>query len=187
MSIINAQPITLNVVDASPFARDVWSKRVQGIHGLCVEVHTEAPSSPDRLAQGLWALVLASFPAEVSKRLTAMASSTPDSAQVMLLLGPGSETAAKDVGSALVVGSEESEHAITRQLTTMARTLWAERELAAALRFPAENPYPVLSFDRSGTLVYANLPVALAEPCRRVRRTGPAAGEQASCPRGACR
>ena len=156
MSIINAQPITLNVVDASPFARDVWSKRVQGIHGLCVEVHTEAPSSPDRLAQGLWALVLASFPAEVSKRLTAMASSTPDSAQVMLLLGPGSETAAKDVGSALVVGSEESEHAITRQLTTMARTLWAERELAAALRFPAENPYPVLSFDRSGTLVYAN-------------------------------
>ena len=62
MSIINAQPITLNVVDASPFARDVWSKRAQGIHGLCVEVHTEAPSSPDRLAQGLWALVLASFP-----------------------------------------------------------------------------------------------------------------------------
>ena len=156
MSITHAQPITLNVVDATPFARDVWSKRVQGIHGLYVELHTEAPAAPVRLAQGLWALVPDSFSVAVSGRLTAMVSSIPDAAQVMLVLGSSSGSTMRDVGSALVVNSEETDHAITRQLRSMVRTHRAERALAAALRFPAENPHPVLSFDRSGAVVYAN-------------------------------
>ena len=112
MPTTSPQLITLNVVDASPRAREIWSARAEAIEELRVEQHTEAPCSADVMATGLWALVPASFPADVAEQLVAMASDIPDSSQVMLLMGRDSGYAVVENGGLMVVGSDESAHAI---------------------------------------------------------------------------
>ena len=59
-------------------------------------------------------------------------------------------------GVAVSIGPGESERAIRRALKSMVRTHRAERALESALKFPAENPNPVLSLNKAGELLYVN-------------------------------
>ena len=150
------QRLTINVADASPQAYERWTSRARGLDSVVVECHNVAPNSLDSRRDGLWVLVPDSFEAPAARALLERVSTRSGSAHVMVLQDDAETDVSWGEDDVVVVAPDESERAIARALKGMVRCHRAEQALGTALKFPAENPNPVLSFERTGRLLYAN-------------------------------
>jgi len=149
------QRVTLNIIDASTNAWERWSQRCRTLDAVHVECHADVPTRPESLAEGLWVLVPDTFDSDTGQGLVALTHELPESAHVMVIqdcrdLGPECSD------SIQWIAPGETERAIHRALKSMVRAYRAEQALDSALKFPSENPNPVLSFKPTGELLYAN-------------------------------
>ena len=155
MSTTKHHGFTLNVIDASP--QELWSERTHGLVDITVKCLAEVPASDEVLASGLWVLAPDSFEGSVGVALVGLTRSLPESAHVMIVREASDTGSASQCGAAVVsIEPGEGEGAIMRALKSMVRTHRAEHALDSALKFPAENPNPVLSLSKTGALLYAN-------------------------------
>ena len=157
MSTTKHHGFTLNVIDAAPHAEDLWSERTHGLVDITVNCRAEVPASAEVLASGLWVLAPDSFERSVGVALVGLTRSLPESAHVMIVREASDTGSASQCGAAVVsIEPGEGEGAIMRALKSMVRAHRAEHALDSALKFPAENPNPVLSLNKTGALLYAN-------------------------------
>jgi|GEM_PF-6548089 len=146
----------INVIDASQHAHERWTERSQGLDCVRIECSSDVPSSSVPFTKGLWVLVPDSLDLTAGQKLVELAAGLPDSSHVLILKDHGDGGEETEFSAALVVGLGESERAVKRALKGLVRAYRAEEALDSALKFPSENPNPVLSYESTGELLYAN-------------------------------
>ena len=147
--------VAINVLDASDGARERWGEVCRGMVEVDVRLHSEAMDVMESLGRGVWVLVPDSLPARASEIVLALARGLPASALVMV--ASASETSHPEDGAVgFWMPRGTADMVLRNTLASMVRAFRAEEGLAAALKFPSENPHPVLRFSRAGELIYAN-------------------------------